>query len=113
MTDDSLLRRRSAMGYRKVEPAPRYVLPANTNTSPCPTLEARDLIHIAVQSAGKGGAALICCGVQIEAFDAGRQPIFEPIDDREIAGQIVPERLFDLLAALEGVEFPDSTLCGD
>lgn len=101
------------MGDRKVERAPCYVLPANTNTGPSPSLEASDLVHIAVKSLRQRGPALVCRGIKIDAFDTGRQPIFEPIDHGEIAGQVVPERLFDLLAALEGVEFPDATLCGN
>lgn len=100
------------MGDGEVKGAARNVLRADTNVGPIISLETSDLIHIAVEGPGQRGTVLVGCRIEIEALDACRQPILEPVDDREVARQIVPERLFDLLAALEWVEFPHSALCG-
>jgi hypothetical protein len=87
-----------------------YILPANTNTRPSLSLEASDFIHIAVESSRQRSAALIRRGIKVDALDARRQPILELVDDREVAGQIMSERLLNLLPACKRVEFPYFTL---
>lgn len=113
LIDNSLLRSRSTMRDCEVKGATGNILRTNTDTRPGSSLEACDLIDITGQSAIERSTALIGRSIEIEALDARCETVLEPIDDREITRQVMPQRLFDLLAARKGVEFPDSTLCGN
>lgn len=81
---------------------PRDALRPNAHTGPSPSLEASDLINIAVESSSESGTALVCRSIKIEA-----------VDDRIVTGKVVLHCLVDLLTARESIQFSDSTLCGD
>jgi hypothetical protein len=99
------------VGDRQVESSSQNVFAFDGATRPGSAVESCRFIDIARQRAAERRIIEIGCSIKIDALDARGDAIFEPINRGKIAWQVMTERLFNLLAALERVKFPDTPVC--